>query len=430
MKTQDKPVKIPKPPKDEEPSSPFSLAEHNLVTGDACGDLRVMHRNDDPQADEYLEYTEGWKGGSSDIDDYYSLQLAEVTGDGYVDLVAAGVVMGGRNNDFASQTVLEVWSGDPNEETNPVFRYVIMNDWLEWGTRIEVCDIDGEGTPDIVLKRRKQIDIFSAEDFDLWWSEAAGPDQTFAGMALGNATGDGSREVILGVREYAEASYYGYLRVYNFDNFDTEEDPSFAIVNLGPHDSMIDCNYLEDIRTYDLYGDETLEILSTSQAKNYNYPLRKRDYSFFTHLHVWHKTEDGYKTLTEFAVDNLGDYLSIAIFDVGEFEDGTKAVVIGSHGSVDSVTILGWDNFNIEFIQLDHGATPDVTGGTGGAIWAVSLDDADGDGYDEIILSGWNASGRKNQYYIEVFDGSYGGVTSLWNKIDQTCTWIRTHITN
>jgi hypothetical protein len=429
VKIQVKPDNPGKPPKPEEPIPPLSLADHNLVMGDACGDLWVMRQS------EPYNYVEAWKGGSPDVDSYYSLQLVDVTGDDIPDLVAAGVIMGGRKDDFASKTVLEVWSPLLEEgQSNPVFRAEIFNDILEWHARVEVGDVDGDYIQDIVLKTHKQVDIFSAGDFEHWWTYEAGSDFMFSGLALGNLITDVGREVIVGVREYDGSSYRGFLRVFEVRG--TEDYTVKDFDWTASHDEGIVCYYLEDFRTYDLDGDGTLEIFSTSQAHDYNYPVRRRAYSYFTHLHVWEwDWQDAkYVPLTEFRVDNLHQYLSIASFDVGKLDDGTIAVVLGTHGGDNStLTVLGWEEGVLEegvFNELIHGPTPVVTGGTGGEIWAVTLDDIDGDDYDEIILSG-NAGGEKFYVaYVEMFDWTEGGLLSLWNKIDQACVWVRTHITN
>ena len=431
VSTKGKPIKKPPKPVDP-PSEPLAFALHNIAASDFCGSLHLF------QQLPGLQYEKTWTGGSEDVANYWSMQIADANNDGELDLVAGAEIRTKVRNEIFQNVLVEAFQ--TGDTTAPSFRGPeVLDTMMTWLTRVLVADVDGIPGNEIILKTGQEIHVYTLDiGWNVIWSNIhkalpEAPGVYYKDITLGDVNPDGSRNIIASACNYDLDPDEGFLRIFSGNSLEFNDYyPMRADHHSGNPDLIdIDCYYIEDIRAFNLDADPELEILSTSQAHDFNYSDRKHDYFHFTHLHVWDWDYDSgtYIPLADYKVDNLNVYLSIASFDVGYIEPGRIGVVIGTHSGLETVTILAWDNGTNSFSELISGDTPFVTGGEIGEVWHVSLADVDGNSIDEIIFSGANPNAEKAYLGVHRWDFA-NGLIPVWTYVDESCDRFRTHGAN
>lgn len=410
---QKKPVIPPDPP------SPLVLSDHNIAAADFCGGLHVLNQK------EIFQYEESWQGGTPGVFSYHSVQIEDVNGDGEKDLIAVAMNLGDKKNNYDTKIFFEIY--EQGAVDAPVFTSPQISDKNTfWRARVLVTDLNKDGLKEVILKTGREIHVFS---FSIDWNildsyshSVINQAISYSDIAVGDIRGDGTPYLIVTAADYRVNPYEGFIRVFNgasltFSDYFPLRDDFYS--------QNIDYYYLEDVKLFNLDADPELEVITTSQAHDYNYSDRKHAYYCYTHLHVWDwNGTDDYVPMADFRVNNLSPYGNIATFDVGYIAHDTIGIALSGHAGENTFTILTLDPQQKLNEEL-HGTTSDITSDLGEEIWGVTLTDINSDGIDEIIVSGSTVS---NKYYIEVFRWVNNELISIWNKMDAACNRIRTHI--
>ena len=383
---------------------PLTLYKRNIVTAEPSGlkynaRLRVWGYNADNKTYENIWIVEGIS--------YSSVAIGNVDSDPDREIVA--VTRRSYHEIYFhvyKEGVSGVWKESPGVE-EPTY----------WFSEVTISDLDGDGLNEIVMVTERHLVVYryncDTKEFEIVYSwnsstlaEELGLEEQeelhLCSVTVGdvNATSSG-----------VEILVSGYV-LRRIDSTPVKENKGFVFV-FNKDAELIAWTevgaYLGDqtLRVGDLDGDGDLEICSTGSVK---IVTDEQEY-YQSYIFVWSNTLD---LIVQYKVFETTEEPWTHL-DVGELNltYPGEEIALGS-GNPDLIILYGFEgNSLVEYGRkvLDYYRV---------TINNVYIADSDGDGSNEVVVSGYGSEetqgtyGRSGRFYLEVFSAA---LSSEWRRI-------------
>ncbi|MEZ4641457.1 MAG: FG-GAP-like repeat-containing protein [Chloroflexota bacterium] len=161
--------------------------------------------------------------------------LADLTGDGLLDLILTG-----WDDDVF---VYDYNNGAPQL----VWTVVLTSSMAGTFGAPAVADIDGDGSPEVIVSHYGALTVLNGEDGSLLWTKALDPGNA-GGVSVADLDGDGEVEILTGMRYEFETGRFGML-------YALERDGSLLWSNIAE-----DSSSANNAAVLDLNGDGAYEV--------------------------------------------------------------------------------------------------------------------------------------------------------------------------
>jgi hypothetical protein len=422
----------------------FSVASAGDVNGDGYADVVVSAMyNDDAgsNAGEAYVYhgsasglstTPDWSDQGEAVSDEFGVSVAsagDVNGDGYAD-----VIVGTRLNDDAGTSAgqayvysfavtlvpaFETWS-DQGEAASNYFGHSVAS----------AGDVNGDGYSDVIVGANQNDDAGSAAgEAYVYHGSASGlsttPDWSDQGEAAGDyfgwsvasagdVNGDGYADVIVGA--YRNASFTGKAYVYHGSSSGLSTTPDWSDQGEAAGDYF----GISVAAAGDVNGDGYADVIVGAYRNDDAGSGAGKTY-------VWHGSASGLSATPDWSDqgEEANDYFGMSVASAGDVNgDGYADVIVGAYYNDDAANNAG-KTYVWHGSASGLSATPDWSDqGEAAGDWfgysVASAGDVNGDGYADVIVSGYGndgAGGAAGEVYV--YHGSASGLSATPDWSDQ-----------
>lgn len=339
-----------------------------------------------------LEVEQHWDTygvGGTCIAGTHNVAVADVDGDGAQEIVTGGFSYGVSNESRTNLSApLRIWSWNGQ---NLVLEK--SEDWIGNIACVYAADADGDGQVEILTDGRSANDTNSASSLLIWnWDgknlflKGSYADVSASSIFVCDVDGDGQPEILTAGRAYNTSQANAQLQIWDLTqrNLTLKADSEWSATN--------DIARANSVYAADLDNDGLIEIVTGGYA---NSPKNSSG-----QLRVWQLSEKGlmlksnaeWRTVDDYTLDSAGNVMgntmvyNVKVADVdgdNYSEIATGGFTYDGNKALAQLRIWNWTNGVLNLEKSKEWASLDIT-----ELKSISINDVDSDGKPEIVTSG------------------------------------------